>query len=299
MAEKFSAFDWHRAVFSVACTLDPSESLVLLALVMHAGSSGACWPALNTLCQETRLGRTKVVASIAELERRQLVLRSRPESQTEAADVDATYFRSAPDRRPNVYRLGLLPDAEKLNAENQVARRTGSPREPVRDTYPTRPPGEPVPGRQADPRGSPRDHKLLMELPNRTTQGTSARSAARPLQLDIVSSAELESSDFVRIRDRYFDLYTSKRGMKPPFGGAEGKAIKALLAKCTAEQALAAVEGAFAGYRSDSVTIRQISSDPASFIGMKARRGEQTQRKQPEDKSPGAWRPTVVRGGEQ
>jgi hypothetical protein len=125
-----------------------------------------------------------------------------------------------------------------------------------------------------------------------------ARSASRTQgSLKLVPDEPKETSDHVKLRDLYFARFESVRGMPPPFDGRDGKAIKDLLAKCSVDQAAEAIEGAFRCYRSDTVTIRAIASDPAQFIGAKApgRRNEP----QPKQPNGGSYKPPVASGSEE
>jgi hypothetical protein len=82
----------------------------------------------------------------------------------------------------------------------------------------------------------------------------------------------------------YFETFERKRGSKPPFDGADGKAVSRLLAKCggDAERACAAIVGAFADdWTAARTSIRAIASDPAKFIGARPRRSNGTTPTQP------------------
>jgi hypothetical protein len=151
--------------------------------------------------------------------------------------------------------------------------------------------GPPAPGAESSP---PR----TLSPPKQTTKADKkadkeiARSAARsPAQLKLVPEEPKQSSDFTKLRDLYFARFESVRGMKPPFDARDGKSVKDLLTKCSVDQAVQAIEGAFRGFRRDGVTIRAIASDPAAFIGMQApmNRGAV----QPKQPNGGAWRPEV------
>lgn len=70
--------------------------------------------------------------------------------------------------------------------------------------------------------------------------------------------------------DHYFSEYERLRGVKPPFGGADGKAIKRLLdgVRGDADVACKAITGALTDpYRGPRETIRTISCDPAKWLG--------------------------------
>lgn len=181
-ADSFNALAWLSAVLSPACTLDPSESMVMLALVRHAGADGLAWPGFGKLGAETRLGRTKVIRALAELKRRGLLTSSQP-LPTDAGishNELQQYFDIPPERRPNLYALPLAPPLAALAAENEgCARSTSAPRELVHDTHGSSAPGELGGVRQEDGRGAPGAPKLLRELPIGTTQGTGeARNAS-------------------------------------------------------------------------------------------------------------------------
>jgi hypothetical protein len=156
--------------------------------------------------------------------------------------------------------------------------------------------GPPTPDSESSP---PR----TLSPPKQTTKavkkaGKVARSAEHTQEsLKLTAEEPKESSDFSKIRTLYFDRFESVRGTKPPFEARDGRAIKDLLAKCSVEQAVQAIEGAFRGFRSDGVTIRMIASDPAQFIGMKAAGS----RNEPQPKQPngGSYKPPVEnRSGE-
>jgi hypothetical protein len=154
---------------------------------------------------------------------------------------------------------------------------------------PSTPDSEPAPPRTQSPpkQTSKADKKADKKI---------ARSASRTQEsLKLVPDEPKETSDHVKIRTLYFERFESVRGAKPPFDSRDGKAIKDLLAKCSIDQAVQAIEGAFRCYRSDSVTIRLIANDPAQFIGAKAAKGHH-EPKQPNDNRPGAWKPTVEHG---
>lgn len=176
---KFEPLTWLRAVCDETCSLDSSESLVMLALIKHADESGYAWPSVGLLLRETRVGHTKATQCLTEFEARGLLVRSRPRS---AGDVSATqYFAIPEERRPSLYRLPLLPPTEGLRGERRVVRHadpskreeSASPlSEPVRHAEGGSSLGEPHPVRQAEGRGSPGGYKLLSELLTGTAQLT-------------------------------------------------------------------------------------------------------------------------------
>jgi hypothetical protein len=117
-----------------------------------------------------------------------------------------------------------------------------------------------------------------------------ARSASHTQEpLKLVPDEPEETSDHVKIRSLYFQRFESVRGAKPPFDSRDGKAIKELLAKCSVDQAVQAIEGAFRCFRADTVTIRVIANDPAQFIGAKAAKGHH----EPKQPNGGTWQPIV------
>ena len=68
----------------------------------------------------------------------------------------------------------------------------------------------------------------------------------------------------------YFEAFRAKRGTDPVgFDGADGRAIAKLLEKNNgdADAACKVITGAFACWKGDTVTIRQIASNPSEFIG--------------------------------
>jgi hypothetical protein len=78
------------------------------------------------------------------------------------------------------------------------------------------------------------------------------------------------------VRDCYFDEFESRRGTRPAFDGADGRAIKDLLVKCgvagdpelATERACDAIAGAFADkFHKDKCSIRTIAQDPSKFMG--------------------------------
>ena len=166
----FPALGWHRAILSDRCTLDPSESLVMLAIVRHADVEGRAWPSFGTLCKVSRVGRTKLIASLAELEARALFTRH---AQTRGKGLGS-----------NSYRIPLEPPTEGLEGERRVVRqanqsttRTSALRELGSA------PGELGVVRLANGGSAPGEPYLLRELPNGTPQGTAQarkRAAACP-----------------------------------------------------------------------------------------------------------------------
>jgi len=103
----FSAFAWHRAVLSEICTLDPSEGLVMLALVRYADARGSAFPGFAALVRATRVRRSKLIESLAELEARGLFVRR---VQTCGRGLGS-----------NRYQLPLEPPTEGLGGDRRVA----------------------------------------------------------------------------------------------------------------------------------------------------------------------------------
>lgn len=131
----------------------------MLTLVRHADQSGAAWPGFGTLCLETRIGRTKLIESLAELEARGLFAR---QAQTRGKGLGS-----------NCYRLPIEPPTEGLDGArrlvrqaNQCAKRTSPLNEPGSS-------GSDLPiVRQANGASSPGEPYLLRDLPSRTPQRT-------------------------------------------------------------------------------------------------------------------------------
>lgn len=157
--DHFSAFAWHRAVLSDRCTLDPSEGLVMLALVRYADERGCAFPGFAALGGSTRIGRTKVIESLAELEARGLFVR---QSQTRGKGLGS-----------NHYELPLEPPMKGLEGERRVVRH---PHQSATRTSPPAvlgsPPAVLALVRQPNGGSSPGEPYLLTDLPNVTTQGS-------------------------------------------------------------------------------------------------------------------------------
>jgi len=81
--------------------------------------------------------------------------------------------------------------------------------------------------------------------------------------------APTDTAGHQRVTEHYFRTFEAKRGIKPIFGGAEGKAVQTLLAKCAGkpEAAEQIITNAFAGWMGDTITIRDIASNPAKHQG--------------------------------
>lgn len=98
---------------------------------------------------------------------------------------------------------------------------------------------------------------------------------------DPASEADREA-----LTKHYSDQFEVERGSAPPMDTKDHAAICTLLAKCGLPQAIEAVDGAFAGWRRNSVTIRHIAKDPAEFIGMRVVSDRQRQRQPDSGYSP-------------
>jgi len=87
------------------------------------------------------------------------------------------------------------------------------------------------------------------------------------------AKAPVQTSDHKQVVDHYFRTFEAHRGEKPIFEGAEGKAVQRLLKSMgSAERACRVVTLAFASWMGDTVTIREIASNPSRYITAKPRK---------------------------
>lgn len=93
--------------------IPPVAKAVLISLADNANDAGYCWPSIDTICDRTCYGRTAVIEAIKWLETAGHVVADRSNG------------------RKTTYRITVT---------NQSATRTGTPREPVRQTDSTSPP---------------------------------------------------------------------------------------------------------------------------------------------------------------
>ena len=177
---RFSALAWHRGVFSPACTLDPQEACVILAIVRRCDADGHAFPGIGSLAQDTRVSRTKTIASIAELEARGLLSRER---QTRGAGLGS-----------NQYTLPAEPPPSALGGLPRIQRRGRAEASPSAPGDLGSAPGALGVVRPATLGSAPGAPYLLKELPTVTAQGSgapkpprkrSARKASRKASTDV------------------------------------------------------------------------------------------------------------------
>jgi hypothetical protein len=83
-----------------------------------------------------------------------------------------------------------------------------------------------------------------------------------------------------QVIDCYFEAFKAQHGREPTFDGADGTAVKRLLAKLKGDGAEACrrVRNAFTTFRAGSVTIRDIASKPDAFASAEIPKGVGVQR---------------------
>lgn len=99
----------------------PVAKAVLMSLADNANDHGSCWPSISKICERTCYGRTAVIDAIKVLEGLGLL------------EADRSNGRHT--------RYVIHPKALTPGLFDQSAKRTGSPRGPVRKAADTSPPG--------------------------------------------------------------------------------------------------------------------------------------------------------------
>lgn len=150
--------------------------------------------------------------------------------------------------------------------------------------------------RPADLGSAPGGPYLTQYLPKVTTQGsdpTSHSSVVTAPSFNLVSSAGEKRSasktpkrepkapvgeikpGHTAVTTHYFNAFEAKRGCKPIFAGAEGKAVAALLEKLKGDVAECCrrIDNAFSSFRGASVTIREVAANPDAFTSAETPRG--------------------------
>mgnify|MGYP000325748409 CR=1 FL=1 len=130
--------------------------------------------------------------------------------------------------------------------------------------------------------------KALLLVPNEAPKRRASKAPKKP-------KAPADTAGHQRVTEHYFRTFEAKRGIKPIFGGAEGKAVQGLLAKCAGkpEAAEQIITNAFAGWMGDTVTIRDIASNPAKHQGT-VRNARGAGPKQPNS----GWQAPIAQDGE-
>ncbi|HET7542004.1 MAG TPA: hypothetical protein VFK05_19160 [Polyangiaceae bacterium] len=131
----------------------------MLALVRFADERGCAFPGFAALCRGTRIGRTKLIESLAELQARGLFVRT---AQTHGKEFGSNHYQ-LPIEPPTE---GLGGDRRLVRQANQSATRTSAPAELGS------PPHALGVVRQANGGSAPGEPYLLTDLPNRSAQGT-------------------------------------------------------------------------------------------------------------------------------
>lgn len=153
MAERFSPLAWLRAVLAPTCTLDPMESLVLLALVKHADDEGQAFPGMGLLARETRVSRRKVLLALDYLAESGVLKR---EKQTRGQGFGSNNYWLSP--KPPTSALGAPRDARPV----------------VHPMHQGSAPGAPLVVHGVHMGSAPGAPYLDQELPNGTAQGAGA-----------------------------------------------------------------------------------------------------------------------------
>jgi len=93
------------------------------------------------------------------------------------------------------------------------------------------------------------------------------------------SSSTTESAHR-EVVEAYFQAFKAQHGREPTFDGADGTAVKRLLAKLKGDgtEACRRVRNAFTTFRARSVTIRDIASKPDAFASPEVPKGVDVQR---------------------
>lgn len=104
--------------------LSPAQKLVILALADHAGDDLQCWPSFARIARRTGLSKTAIKEALNALEKAHLIDRHRDSG------------------RHTRYRLNMI-NGHPTRPADGLGREAARPAD-----APTRPPGDPVPGRE-------------------------------------------------------------------------------------------------------------------------------------------------------
>lgn len=123
--------------------MPPPAKAVLISLADMANDEGYCWPSIERLCERTCFGRTAVIDAIYWLETHAVLKAHRTNGRKTTYTVTPESFSEEESvvvvKRAS--RAAVRPPMEAVDkSENQSARRTGPPVEPVRQTDSTSPP---------------------------------------------------------------------------------------------------------------------------------------------------------------
>jgi hypothetical protein len=231
-----------------------NDKLVLIALILRCDASGACWPSVARLAKDTWLGRTAVKASIRRLQALGVL-----DVQTRRRDDT-----SEPDS--NLYRIRI----EVGHQTTGVGRHATDLGHDATDSG--SPDGRPV-GRHATGGRSPRDHKVLTEVPIGSTHGRTPLAltlADGPIPTHRQSRRET-SPEHRELVAHFVALYEAARQTRPEITAKDRVAANRLLGNGrSVVDAKAILERAFATdfVRVNKPDLAYIAANVNSFIGV-------------------------------
>lgn len=260
-----------------ATELAATERHVLVTLASFVGKDEPItWVSLGTLAESTGRNEKTVRLSLTALKRAGWIVARRRAH-------DSTVYRIVLDK----VAAGLAAEAKSRTDKN--ADRT---LRPIGHDTPSQSDMTPGANRTPCPRKDP-----MKDLQKGSTLSFLVAETASPVTTrPRKPKAEAErpaSSEHKRVVDCYFESFTARRGSKPVFGGAEGKAISRLMEKAGgAEAAIEIIKSAFAPtrFRSDTATILVIARDPSAFVGPPGKA------KSPQQADAPTWQPREIGG---
>ncbi len=247
--------------------LPPDMRHLLIRMAYEANSrTGAGWKGQETLAALMGCTSRHVRAMMATL--------SAPDAAPVRLERTPRFRADGRGRTSDSWRLVLADQPERGSGKSPGL--TGTPRTTNRNATPDQPErgsGDPL----SDPRSGPRSSSAsASEAGSFALSSPSKKQAAKRKPPKKTKPADPDQgAKHARVVAHYHELFERKRGVKPPFDGADGTAVKNLLKKLDgdADRACAAIAGAFADdWWAQRATIRSIATDPAKFLNAQQRK---------------------------
>ncbi len=259
--------DWMRAVRDWTAPL--ARKAILWSLILRADRDGRAWPSLETIARDAGTSRASVTRAISAIESDTtcpLALSRTRRCETGRAGDASNLYALRPRRHATTPAHGETGSQGDTGSQGETGSQGDT--DPGSGCTMTPAQGEPLTAHRTA-------HRTAQgSLPGLAGAPTGGNGPVKVKTKQRQAKAEPEATPgFLAVRDCYFAEYESARGVKPPFGSREGKAIKVLLESMDgdAERACQCIVNAFADpFWRDKVTINSIASDPAKFDGKRS-----------------------------